>query len=65
MLVDDPPEAVGDLMSYRAAMAARSEELSLRRDEIDPICDPATDGLIAEAIHLLSRLIDEAARVGV
>jgi hypothetical protein len=65
MLVDDPPEPVGDLMSYRAAMAARSEKLSLRRSEIDPICDPATDGLIAEAIHLLSRLIDEAAQVGV
>ena len=65
MLVDDPPEPVGDLMSYRAAMAARSEELSLRRSEIDPICDPATDGLIAETIHLLSRLVDEAAQVGV
>ena len=65
MLSDDPPEPSGDLADYRAAMAARSEGLSLRRSEIDPICDPATNGLIAEVVHSISDLIDEASQVGV
>lgn len=65
MLDNDPPEPTGDLADYRAAMAARSEKLSLRRSEIDPICDPATDGLIAEVVRSMSDLIDEAAQVGV
>ena len=65
MLSDDPLEPSGDLADYRAAMAARSEELSLRRSAIDPICDPATDGLIAEVVRSISNLIDEASQVGV
>lgn len=65
MLDNDPPEPTGDLADYRAAMAARSEKLSLRRSEIDPTCDPATDGLIAEVVRSMSDLIDEAAQVGV
>ena len=65
MLSDDPLEPSGDLAYYRAAMAARSEGLSLRRSEIDPICDPATDELIAEVVRSISDLIDEASQVGV
>ena len=65
MLSDDPPGPSGDLADYRSAMAARIEELSLRRSEIDPICDPATGGLIAEVVRSISELIDEASQVGV